>query len=267
MAAQAYRLLHAILTTAVTDGLILTNPAQVKGAGIVRHAEREPATPAEVAQLADLMPANLSAAVWLAAWSGLRRGELLGLARRHIDLVAGSVRVERALDRTGQLGPTKTRSANRTVYLPRPVVEHLADHLDRYTEPGPDSLVFTNSKGGPAYASHLLKCFSRARLAINRPRLTWHDLRHTGATLAYTAGGTVRDVQDRLGHATSRAAMIYAHAADDSGRRLADQLADMYWPDTTDASPTPPTQPDAVGPVPRRATTTRRRHLTLVPAS
>ncbi len=273
-AAQAYRLLHAILATAVTDGLIVTNPAQVKGAGIVRHAERETATPAEVAQLAGLMPAHLSAAVWLAAWSGLRRGELLGLARRHVDLHAGTVRVARALGADHQLGNVKTRSSARTVHLPRPVAEHLADHLDRYTDPDPDALVFTNRRGGPVYPGNLLAAFSRARQAIGRPNLTWHDLRHTGATLAYGAGASVRDVQDRLGHTTNRAASIYAHAADDSGRRLADALAAKYWPEPTDPAPPMPPAGPAVRDLaantvaPARPTVARgHRHLSLVHAS
>ncbi len=290
-AAQAYRLLHAILATAVTDGLIVTNPAQVKGAGIVRHAERETATPDEVAQLALMMPPHLSAAVHLAAWSGLRRGELLGLARQHVDLDAGTVRVIRALGADRKIGTVKTRSSARLVYLPRPIVEHLADHLDRYTDADPDALVFTNTRGGPVYPPNLLAAFSRARQAIGRPNLTWHDLRHTGATLAYSAGASVRDVQDRLGHTTNRAASIYAHAADDSGRRIADALAAKYWPEPT--NPTPPTAPDAAttaapsdsapadtapavrdlaansaGRATRRAAGTGRpRHLSLVPAS
>lgn len=243
-AAQAYRLLHAILATAVLDGLILTNPAMVKGAGVVHHAERETATPDEVAQLADLMPERLACAVWLAAWSSLRRGELLGLARRHVDLAAGSIRVERALGRDRQLHLTKTRASVRTVYLPGPVVDLLANHLARFVGPDPAALVFSTMAGDPVNASNLLASFDRARAAIGRPHLTWHDLRHTGATLAYQAGGSVRDVQHRLGHATSRAAMIYAHTADDSDKHLAARIGAMFWPDSTPPDPTPgPTRP------------------------
>ena len=241
-AAQAYRLLHAILTTAVQDGLLPTNPARVKGAGIVHHAERETATPAEVAQLAALMPARLAAAVWLAAWSGLRQGELLGLARRHLDLTAGSVRVERALGRDRRLHRPKTRQSVRTVYLPGFVIGQLVHHLDAFTGPDPDALVFTSATGTPVHTGHLLARFARARAAIGRPSLTWHDLRHTGATLAYQAGGSVRDVQDRLGHATSRAAMIYAHTADDSGRRLAAQINAMFAPTSATPEPDPATE-------------------------
>lgn len=260
VAAQAYRLLHAILADAVIDGLIPTNPAVLKGAGTTHHAERETATPAEVEALAELMPARLAAAVWLAAWSGLRQGELLGLTRRMVDLAAGSVRVEHALGRDGQLHRPKTRQSVRTVYLPGFVTERLAAHMDAYTAADPDALVFTNTQGRPVYASHLVKVFARARARIDRPNLTWHDLRHTGATLAYQAGGSVRDVQGRLGHATARAAMIYAHRADDSDRHLAARLNAMF----SQIDPGPDPGPTTPAPEPASTITGQRRPLHLV---
>lgn len=94
--AQAYRVLRTLLGHAVREGRILTNPCDIPGAGTVRAPERVPATPAEIDALAAAMPERYAAAVHVAAWSGLRAGELFGLARRHVDLEVGSVRVERA---------------------------------------------------------------------------------------------------------------------------------------------------------------------------
>lgn len=96
-AAHAYRVLRNLLNTAVQDGLLRANPCQIASAGVVHHRERGTATPAEVAALAAAMPARYSAAVTLAAWSGLRYGELFALARRHVDLDTGTLRVERSL--------------------------------------------------------------------------------------------------------------------------------------------------------------------------
>lgn len=267
-AAQAYRCLHTVLSAAVTDGLISSNPATVKGAGICHHLERETATPDEVAQLAAHMPEPLACAVWLAAWSGLRQGELFALARRHIDIDAGTVRVERAVDRSGRFTRPKTAHSVRTVALPQFVTDRLAAHLDQFTHTDPDALVFATSAGNPIPAARLYQAFHAARHAIGREGLTWHDLRHTGATLAYAAGGSVRDVQNRLGHATARAAMIYAHTADDSDKRLAQRLQDTYgdaWtqPDpTTPATPPRTTRPRPVGIEPAAGPTppARRRH-------
>lgn len=231
-AAQAYRLLHAVCATAVADGLLTVNPCQIKGAGQVRAAERTTATPAEVQALAEAMPAHLRAAVVLAAWSGLRRGELFGLARRHVDLDAGSVRVERAASRQpGQrFAPTKTAGSVRTVYLPGFVVDVLRDHLAAHVGASPDALLFGSVNNNPVAAGTVDKHYRRARALIGRPELHWHDLRHTGATLAYQAGANVRDVQRRLGHTTTRAAMIYAHTADDSDKLLAARLDAMHAP-------------------------------------
>jgi integrase len=63
--------------------------------------------------------------------------------------------------------------------------------------------------------------------------LTWHDPRHTGATLAYRAGASVPEVQARLGHTAMRAAGIDAHMVDDSDQVLAVRLNAMFDTDRT----------------------------------
>ncbi|MGV9193178.1 tyrosine-type recombinase/integrase [Microbacterium sp. MC2] len=227
-AANAYRVLRAVLFTAVSDGMLAANPCQIKGAGVIRSRERGTASPAEVEQLAAHMPRRLAAAVTLAAWSGLRYGELFALARRHVDLDAGAVRVERALIQvSGQpitFGPTKTAKSRRTVHLPRGVITTLEQHMAEFVDDSPDALLFTLDSGAPVSTPRLSKLFGHARRVIDREDLTWHDLRHTGATLAYRIGASVPDVQKRLGHTTMRAAQIYAHAADDSDQLLAERL-------------------------------------------
>ncbi|AWB90302.1 tyrosine-type recombinase/integrase [Salinibacterium hongtaonis] len=231
-AAQAYRILRAILMTAVTDGLLPTNPCQIKGAGQVAHRERGTASPAEVAQLAAHMPPRYSAAVTLAAWSGLRFGELFALARRHVDLDAGTVRVERALEQVpGQpigFGKTKTDKSRRIVNLPAFVVTALRAHIAEYVAADAEALLFPMPDGSPTPNVRISVAFRKARAVINRDDLHWHDLRHTGATLAYRAGASLPEVQARLGHTTMRAALIYSHAADDSDRVLADRLNALY---------------------------------------
>lgn len=231
-AANAYRLLRTILNTAVREGLLTTSPCQVPGAGTSHHRERPTATPAEVVALAAAMPRRLAAAVMLAAWSGLRYGELFALAREHVDLEAGTVRVERALvNLPGQplhFGKTKTRQSNRVVHVPRFVLEQLAEHMAEFTEPGADALLFTTDAGTPVSSHRLSHVFMAARRVVGRTDLHWHDLRHTGATLAYSTGASMREVQNRLGHATMRAAAIYAHASDDSDRLLAHRLDELY---------------------------------------
>lgn len=238
-AAHAYAVLRAMLNTAMRDGLIPVNPCQIPGAGQQKPRERRPATPAEIGQIVALMPPDMAAAVILAAWSGLRHGELFALARQHVDILARTVRVERALHAMpGQpttFAAPKTAKSRRTVNLPAFVVQVLADHLDQHVPASPDALLFTLPDGGPVTTARTSTLLRPAKAAIGRPDLTWHDLRHTGATLAYRTGASVPDVQARLGHTTMRAAMIYAHAADDSDRILADRLDEMFAATATPA--------------------------------
>ena len=138
-ARSAYRLLKAIFNTAILDDLIVKNPCRVKGGGTDRVIERRIPNVDQVAALTQSMPEQYRAAVTLAAWGTLRRGEVLGLNREDVDLRAGTVRVERSLhefyDGSLELGPTKNGDP-RKVYMPSSVMPALEDHLRRFVGPG-----------------------------------------------------------------------------------------------------------------------------------
>ncbi|MFC7879006.1 histone-like nucleoid-structuring protein Lsr2 [Isoptericola sp. NPDC057391] len=232
-AAQAYRLLRTVCNAAVRERLIDASPCQVRRAGQVKPAERVPATPEEVDTIAAAMPERYRAAVVLAAWSALRAGELFALERRHVERVPGGVRlrVEQALvDVAGQavtFGPPKSDAGRRTVNVHGPAAAALLDHLRTFTGPGARALVFATETGRPVRAGQRTQMFARARRAVGRDDLRWHDLRHTGATRAAEAGATLRELQNRLGHSTIAAALVYQHASDDADRRLAERMAAM----------------------------------------
>jgi len=103
-AAKAYRLLSSMMRTAVADEVIPRNPCQVKGAAVEKAPERPVASVAEVAALADAMPEHMRLLVLLACWCQLRRGELLGLRRRDIDLMRSTLTIaqSRTFSMTGQ---------------------------------------------------------------------------------------------------------------------------------------------------------------------
>lgn len=240
-AAQAYRLLRTVLGAAVADGLVDSNPCRLKGAGVVSHRERETATLAELDRLAAAMPARLAAAVHVAAWSGLRYGELFGLARSHVSPDGRVVHVRRALENVPgmpvRFGRTKTQDSIRTVHLPGHIARRLIEHIAAAGEDGdPSALVFSMPDGSPVPNVYLSRVFRAARSAVGREGLTWHDLRHTGATLAYAAGASVPDVQRRLGHRTMRAAQLYAHSAQDADRLLAERLETLTIDSSREAS-------------------------------
>ncbi|MGH2930570.1 MAG: site-specific integrase, partial [Solirubrobacteraceae bacterium] len=218
-AAKAYRLLSTILKTAVADGLILTSPCKVKGAGVERSPERPLATVAEVGALADAMPERLRLLVLLATWCQLRRGELLGLRRCDIDVLHATLAVEqsRTILTTGRslVKAPKTAAGRRVLSIPPNVLPQLTDHLEQFVAPETDALLFTGEHGGPLSPSVLSKAWKDARDEIVRPDLHLHDLRHVGLTLAAATGATTAELMHRAGHSSPAAALRYQHASRD----------------------------------------------------
>ena len=253
-AAGAYRLLRTVLGQAVHDGLLPSNPAHVKGAATAPHRERRPLAQDTIDALAAAVPDRYGAAVLAAAWSGLRPGELFGLRRSDVDTAAGTVTVARSLvevpSKPVTFGPPKSAAGRRTVSLPATVAAALADHLDAHTADDAGALVFTTAHGKPVTASARSAVMRAARNSIDRPDVTWHHLRHTGATLAAQAGATQAELQARIGHSTARAASIYQHAADDRDRALADRLDALMHTDTAPPRRTPPAASSSIAPAP-----------------
>lgn len=231
-AAKAYRLLRAILNTAVADGLLARNPCVVPGAGRERSAERPLVEPEQLLALADAIDPRYRAVVLLASTGALRLGEILGLRRRHVDLAARAVVVHQQAqelrDGTVIVRDPKTAAGRRTVALPDFVADALADHLDRHVERHPDAWLFTGPRGGLVRRPALHHRWDEARRAVGLADLTMHDLRHAGATLAAWSGASTKDLMARLGHASPRAALRYQHAAQRRDREIADRLGELF---------------------------------------
>jgi len=106
-AAKCYRLLRAILNTAVSDGLLVANPCTIRGAGSENAAERKLPTIEQIFELANAVNQRYRALVLVAAFSGLRRGELFALRRQHVDSEHGTVTVKEQ-----RQAPTASRSSS-----------------------------------------------------------------------------------------------------------------------------------------------------------
>jgi integrase len=241
--AKCYRLLHAILNTAVDDGVLAVNPCSIRGAGAEHAAERKLPTLDQVYELADRVKPRYRALVLAAAFSGLRRGELFGLRREHVDLADGTltVEVQRQQLSNGQhvVGRPKSDAGIRTVALPREVVDALADHLNRYVEPAPAAWVFTGDKGGPLREAVWQHEWACAREAVGLPDLHFHDLRHVAATLAAQTGAGVKELMYRIGHSSPQAALRYQHASQRRDRSIADGISRLITRDLDDGGPSP----------------------------
>jgi len=227
--AHAYALLRTVLGSAVADELLTVNPCTLRGAGSSKRVHKvKPATLAELAALVDAMPPKYKTMTLLAAWCGLRFGELVELRRKDVDSANGVLRVRRGVvwvHREAIVGTPKSAAGIRDVAVPPHLMPAVKAHLAEHAEPGRDGLLFPATFGGHLTSSSLYAVFHPAREAAGRPDLRWHDLRHTGAVLAASTGATLAELMARLGHSTPQAALRYQHAAEGRDTAIARALS------------------------------------------
>jgi integrase len=227
--AKAYRLLKAILNTAADDGLIKRNPCRIKGAGQEHSPERPVLTLAEVFVLADAFDRRYRLLVLLAVFCSLRWGELAALTRGSVDVEAETLAIRAGVVelKTGQLvtGPPKSEAGNRVLAIPGFLLDDVTEHLATFTGPGSAALVFTGPKGAQLRRSNFSRQWNAATGKAALSGFHFHDLRHTGNTLANDEGASLRELMDRMGHSSARAALIYQHRTKAKDRRLANAIS------------------------------------------
>ncbi|MGY9066837.1 tyrosine-type recombinase/integrase [Streptomyces sp. SUK 48] len=224
--AKSYRLLKAILQTAVDDDLLRSNPCRIKGAGKEEADERPTATVEQVFDLADAMGPRWRLMVLLGAFASLRPEELAELRRHSVDLDECSLRITHASPELTNgrrvTGDPKSRAGKRTVYLPDFVLPELRRHLRWFAEKEPDGLLFVGEKGAPFRRSTFGRKWRKARRKVGMPdTFRFYDLRHTGNTLAADTGAKLKDLMVRAGQSSERAQLIYQHSTAKHQRRLA----------------------------------------------
>jgi integrase len=249
--AQAYRTLNRVLAAAVENELIGRNPLQGVKPPQVPSEPMRFLSHDEVATLADAIGDRYRALVLLAAYGGLRAGELIALRRKHLDLLRRTVSVVEQvqyLDREYKVSPPKSASGRRSVSIPVFVGEALARHLEQYAEAGAEAIVFSAPRGGHLHLENFRKrvwdpAVARAGLAP----LRLHDLRHTCASLAIAAGADVKVLQRMLGHASAALTLDrYGHLMPGQAEAVADRLDAMARAATpTPSAPVVPLSADA----------------------
>lgn len=194
-------------------------------------------TPSELRRFLSHVEHDRLAALWrLAATTGMRRGELLGLRWQDVDLDGGSVRVEQqALPTPGGItfGSPKSKRSRRTITLDAGTVEALREHGKRQLveqalagdvyEHG--DLVFPDEIGRPLHPNALSNRFIVRRKAAGVPVGSIHVLRHTAATLALEARIPLHVVAARLGDRPETLLATYAHLLPTSEAAAADVVA------------------------------------------
>lgn len=108
------------------------------------------------------------------------------------------------------------------------LLDAVTHHLEHFAASGRDGHVFVGPQGGQLRRSNFRDDWVKARKAAGvTAELHFHDLRHTGNTLASTAGASTRELMTRMWHSSSRAALIYQHMISDRDRAIADRLGAM----------------------------------------
>lgn len=227
-----YRYFVSVMRAAVDDRVITRNPCvRIKLPKVERRLV-VPMSVDEVGALRDAMPARYRAVVTLAAGTGLRVSECLGLTVDRVDFLRRTVRVDRQLIMAGgdapTFGPPKTAASVRTVPLPDVVGAALAEHLATFPA-GDEGLIFTTERGGPVRRTKFWDSWRAAVESAGMDEgLRFHELRHFYASLLIRFGESVKVVQERLGHASAAETLdTYSHLWPDSEDRTRAAVDDV----------------------------------------
>ena len=233
--AKCYRLLRTICETAYTDEIISRNPCNLKGASVERSPERPVMSVKQLNAVVEAMEDRYRAMVVLGSWCAMRIGEILALTRRDIDLHAGTIRVDKSAwelgNRQRRVGPPKTAAGVRVIVIPPHVRDVVAQHLQLFTGSDDADEVFVGTLGQPVRRATVYTAWHRAlekaELDKAKPEFRFHDLRHTGGTLAAGAGASTRELMARLGHASAAASLRYQHATASRDVSIAERLSEL----------------------------------------
>jgi integrase len=245
---KAYRTLRAALETAFEEGKSLSNPA--RRIELPDILDREPffLTARQVDAVANEVPERDRALVYFLAYTGLRMGEASALRLRHLDLRTGKVSIRVSSPEVGgrkiQDQKTKTKRV-RSITLSDPLIHELSVHLERFGvrvagrgELDPQGFIFTGERGAQVRQGNWReRVFQPAcwRAGITRsgrdgslevPRV--QDLRHTAASLAASAGYSLHEVKDMLGHSTIKTTSdLYLHLFEEGKKEKAASLGQL----------------------------------------
>lgn len=241
---KIHTLLHSSLNLAIETGVIGRNPVSYT------HPPKTPDTEMAILNenqvskfLLSIIGHRWEAVFHLALVTGMRQMELLGLKWDDLDWIRQTIKVERQLarqDKTGLkfLGP-KTKFGKRTVALGDKTILVMRSHYERqqaerqvagdnWVENG---LIFTNSIGGAIYPRNLLREFYKILKIAGLPKIRFHDLRHTAASLMLNAGIPVIVVSRRLGHSKASITLdIYGHLIPTMQTEAADLIDELVTP-------------------------------------
>jgi integrase len=225
--------LHRALRDAVRWGYLFENPADRSDPPKQKTRSFEMTTwgAVELRRFLEVVRTEEDYAYWLLlVMTGMRRGEVLGLRWKDVNLGEGVIAVRQAVVSVGarrELSTPKTSRGRRLVALDADTVEAL-QLVWKNSHGGPEALIFAEHNGGPLSGSSVTKRFKSLVAKADLPPIRLHDLRHTHATLALQAGVHPKIVSERLGHSTVAFTLdVYSHATPHMQGEAAERIGNL----------------------------------------
>ena len=244
---HVHTMLHKALEDAVRWGHLARNPVSLATAPQPRTPEMKVWTPEQLRAFVDHARSDRLFAAWLLiVTTGMRRGEVLGLSWDHIDLSHGRLSVVRNLTvvryERVEFSEPKTAKGRRSIALDGTTVAALKAHRKRQQEEQltagalwqNSGLVFCREDGTLIHPQRFTGWFRILGRDAELPRIRLHDLRHSYATAALSAGIPAKVVSERLGHASIAITLdTYSHVNPAMQEEAADTVARLILGDKT----------------------------------
>jgi integrase len=237
---RTVQIIHAILHRALKQAhrwdMVPQNVAAAVDRPKAPKKEMQFLTPEQVERFWEVAEQDRLYALYvLAATTGMRQGELLGLQWSDIDLAQATLSVQRTLKNvrgTMSVGEPKTAAGRRTITLPEFAVQALREHRKRMLAEGltASPWVFCDTQGGPIQKRNLVRrSFKPLLKEAELPDIRFHDLRHTATSLLLAKGVHPKIVQERLGHSRISVTLdTYSHVMPTLQRDAADKLDELF---------------------------------------
>lgn len=239
---NVHGVLHKSLQQAVADGYIRLNPAD---SCVLPRAERKELKPLDEQQITTFLQAirghRLEDLFTVVLFTGMREGEALGLLWDCVDLNAGTITINKQLQKDFSKGSqyhlvATKNSKSRTITVAPFVVNTLRKvklrQLENKIQLGgcwqDSGFVFTDELGRHLNRSTVYNAFKKVMVQIGSPETRFHDLRHSYAVASIRSGDDIKTVQENLGHATAAFTLdVYGHVTEQMKKESAARMEEF----------------------------------------